>query len=710
MSQTDEKIFSEQEEQQEEQQGEELSRPASVSSDQLEDIKLEGGHVNKDASVIESNDAPLSASTTASKGEEEKTSTHCGSSSLVKEETIGRSPSARESQTVERIASEQEEEEHEENESRPASPVSSDQLEDSKSEGGHHFNKDASIVASQEASVDASTKSASQGEDEKTSKCCGPSSPKDTQFARRPSPPRLSPTQQSSQSSKHPSIGEDYTKLHLQRSSMTTAPGAVAVGGDGEGDETKEEEISENAILPVFSDVGYGGRDVARMPPQEADSNDNPNDKYTYGGQGTDDYTHIPMITAELVTAPEPMVTAELVALAAPPVEVVTVHIDEVEAVTVHIDEVLPEESHSQDQARKKKRASIIKYASAAGVLALMLAIILVTTLNVTSNDGGASTFPYKCYTSTLDIINAQMESADQPATYITCPNTRIKVGNLASPAAYDFRFINGDYPIIVIKDDVTIQCGIDGRREDNCIIEDGLVQVLALNVFPRPDGTMEPTGQSTDNFRLRGITFTGEMARNDVFRGASVSISHPGRNMVIEDCLWENMTATAYGIISTARNLFLELTDIPLEPFSIELTLLNCRFSNIVYAFWVVENHVQTLNIDRCHFEDLRLSLLLQPCYSNGCSGLFFCDGDSFCSISDICVINFEIAGVAAMVTSPGTDFRNEGSNSLQGWTLSPSSDPSDFCEGGLARLLDDDLNYECIDVFDADSCVLDA
>jgi hypothetical protein len=76
-----------------------------------------------------------------------------------------------------------------------------------------------------------------------------------------------------------------------------------------------------------------------------------------------------------------------------------------------------------------------------------------------------------------------------------------------------------------VIKDDVTIQCGIDGRREDNCIIEDGLVQVQTLNVFSRPDGTLKPSGPSTDNFKLRGITFTGEMARNDVFRGASDSL-----------------------------------------------------------------------------------------------------------------------------------------------------------------------------------------
>jgi hypothetical protein len=37
-----------------------------------------------------------------------------------------------------------------------------------------------------------------------------------------------------------------------------------------------------------------------------------------------------------------------------------------------------------------------------------------------------------------------------------------MQVGKLADPAAEDFRFVNGDYPIIVIKDDVMIQCGID--------------------------------------------------------------------------------------------------------------------------------------------------------------------------------------------------------------------------------------------------------
>jgi hypothetical protein len=656
----------------------------------------------------------VGASNNAWQGEESKTSTCCGPSSL-KEEKIGSSPSAQEShQTVERIAIDQGEEEHEGEESSRQVSVSSDRLEDIKSEEGHyhHVNKDASIVASKEASVGASTTTASKGEEDNTSKYCGPSSLKETKFARRPSPPHLSPPQQSRQLSKHPA-NDDYTKLHLQRSSMTTAPGAVAVGGDGEEDETKdeEEEISNNAILPAASDGGYGGGgDVARMPPQ-TDPNDNVNDKHTYPGQGTDDYTHVPMITAELVAAPEPMITAELVAPAPPPVEAVTVHIDEVEAVTVHIDEGPPE--------AEKKTASKRKRAIASGV-ALLLVIIVVTTLTVTINYDGASTepqtqtaagFPYECYQSTLDIIEAQLESADEPATYIICPNSRIQVGKFRNPAAEDFRFVNGDYPIIVIKDNVTIQCGIDGRHEDNCIIEDGLVQVMTIYDFPRPDGTMEPSGPSTDNFKLRGITFTGEMDRNDVFRGASVSLSHPGRNMVFEDCVWENMTATADGIISTAKNLYLDLTDVPLMPHSIELTLLNCRFSNIVYAYAVVANVDQTLNIDRCHFEDFRLTLLLEPCveHRNGCSGLFYCVGTGVCSISDICVNNFEIAGVAAMFTDMGADFRIEGSNSLQGWTLSPTSDPSDFCEGGLGRLLDDDGNFECIDPFDADSCVLD-
>jgi hypothetical protein len=281
-------------------------------------------------------------------------------------------------------------------------------------------------------------------------------------------------------------------------------------------------------------------------------------------------------------------------------------------------------------------------------------------------------------------------------------------VGNLADPAINDLRFINGDYPIIVVKDNVLIQCGIDGRSENNCVIEDGFLQVLTQNIFPHPEGTLEP-GPSTDNFTLRGITFTGTIARNGVFDGQSVSLSHPGRNMLFEDCSWENMTAT-HGLISAGRNMFLALAGIPLENHSIELTLSNCRFSKIVYAFPAVSNEMQTLNIERCRFEDFKLSFLLEPCalHPSGCSGLFYCGGASFCSISDICVNNFEIAGISAMVTSANTEFRTEGSNFLQGWTLHPSSDPSVFCEGGLARA-DDDWNIECIDPFEAASCVLD-
>jgi hypothetical protein len=81
---------------------------------------------------------------------------------------------------------------------------------------------------------------------------------------------------------------------------------------------------------------------------------------------------------------------------------------------------------------------------------------------------------------------------------------------------------------------------------------------------------------------------------------------------------------------------------------------------------------------------------------------------------VSDICVKNFEIAGISAMVISLITDFRTEGCNFLQGWTpLHPLSKRSVFCEGELARSLDDvhddDWNIECIDPFDATARVLD-
>ncbi len=115
MSQPDERVANEQEEDQEEDQGEDSSQATLVSSDQLDDdIKLEeGGTVDNDASMVASMDAYMGASNNASQREESKTSTYCGPSSQ-KEEKIGRSPSAQEShQTVERIAREQGKEEHE---------------------------------------------------------------------------------------------------------------------------------------------------------------------------------------------------------------------------------------------------------------------------------------------------------------------------------------------------------------------------------------------------------------------------------------------------------------------------------------------------------------------------------------------------------------------------------------------------------------------
>jgi len=85
-----------------------------------------------------------------------------------------------------------------------------------------------------------------------------------------------------------------------------------------------------------------------------------------------------------------------------------------------------------------------------------------------------------------------------------------------------------------------------DGRRENDCRLRDGFIQVLLLNKIFLPDGfeISIDEGTSLDNIVIRGLTFTGNLRTSSPFTGASVLLSIPTSSFQCDDCLWTNMTA----------------------------------------------------------------------------------------------------------------------------------------------------------------------
>ena len=118
----------------------------------------------------------------------------------------------------------------------------------------------------------------------------------------------------------------------------------------------------------------------------------------------------------------------------------------------------------------------------------------------------------------------AQLSDDDLDApTYIICPDTHIKVGTVNNPATDDYRYVNWDYPIMVTRENVTIQCGWNGRRDNNCVIDAGFMHMLTLQAIAMADGTTYVVNRTNDNLLIRGVTFTGMLINVGPFRGSSV-------------------------------------------------------------------------------------------------------------------------------------------------------------------------------------------
>jgi hypothetical protein len=263
--------------------------------------------------------------------------------------------------------------------------------------------------------------------------------------------------------------------------------------------------------------------------------------------------------------------------------------------------------------------------------------------------------YPYPCFNSTKDIVLAQISQEKDgqlsEETFIICPNTWINVGRARNPASNDFTVVDGDYPIMAVRENVTIQCGLDGRRENNCTLDGGSFQLLTIMTVPMPDGEWVYIDTPTDNMTIRGLTFTGKLNSQGHFGGGSVLLAHPGRGMLFEDCAWTDL-AVMQNLIALLRTDYQVQLDLPLDDYSVEVTFSECSFTNITYEDPLILALAQTVVVERSVFDNIKLSKLGSWCEREGsvfyfpeifCSGLLYCGPASICALRDVCVSTFE-------------------------------------------------------------------
>jgi hypothetical protein len=318
-----------------------------------------------------------------------------------------------------------------------------------------------------------------------------------------------------------------------------------------------------------------------------------------------------------------------------------------------------------------------------------MLLLILFSSFGhhggVSAQDGSTSS----CYNSTMAILMGQLE--DPPIkTFTICPNTTINIG---IPASADFsEFSNGDIPLTIVQDDVTIRCGEDGDPSNSCTLFGGFTQVVTIPSNPFvPDRII-----TTDNLKLQGLTFTGQLVELPGLLTVSTLFSASGTGMVMENCDFLSIQADI--MVSNAVSVLATTDSYP--PFSSDLSIVGCSFMDITYGSTLVKNNVQTMNIEDAIFDNVRY----QDCGCEGpialvenIGGTMEMTGSNFSNLDVVSAVAYWNSTAPADAVSTFQYLNNQDAGGL---VAVDAGNRSDYCEDGLLKT-DVDDSMECLNLF---------
>ena len=292
------------------------------------------------------------------------------------------------------------------------------------------------------------------------------------------------------------------------------------------------------------------------------------------------------------------------------------------------------------------------------------------------------------CFFSTQAMLNAQR--LDPPLKTLTiCPNTNITIG---IPADFTFEnWVNGDFPLSVLHDDVTIQCGQEGKSSDNCVLYGGWMQIITTvnNPFAFPG-----TKVSTHNLTIRGLTFSGSLTSLPGFASALAGLGAPGTNMVFDDIIIDNLQ-TDIGVYLN-RDSLTTAEDMP--SMSSDVTIQNSVVRDSTYRIGMFQTVEQTIHLDNLVLQDISY----ETCGCNTSSAIYVRDGEM--SLKDSTFDNVEFLTSMVFVSGNETKFVHEGNMNTSELLIydQENRDPSTYCEGGLAYNSDYDGIFDtCTNLF---------
>jgi hypothetical protein len=247
---------------------------------------------------------------------------------------------------------------------------------------------------------------------------------------------------------------------------------------------------------------------------------------------------------------------------------------------------------------------------SASSSSSLMRRACILLVLAVLPCAGSAMKEPeYPCFTSTFAILAAQLSTAQRD--FRICPDTTINIG-FPTDASFT-NFVGGDFPLTIVHDDVTVACGSSGKSSNNCTLNGGLYQFVTIASNP-----LVPRKITTNNLKLKGITFTGSLNRipsptspSGFVLPASMLVSAPGKNIVVEDCLFRNLRSNST-IINVIRSGLVAEADLPNN--SVEMTIKKSKFRNLKLGFDLAIAVNQTINFEDNSFKGIEVDRTFCP------------------------------------------------------------------------------------------------
>lgn len=156
----------------------------------------------------------------------------------------------------------------------------------------------------------------------------------------------------------------------------------------------------------------------------------------------------------------------------------------------------------------------------------LLVALVIMNNFLGSVASGHAN---YTCYSDSLALFT-DMSNNGANKTYHICPNTMWSIGD------YDSRtnkFVDGDWPVVIMHSDTKVLCGPHGHVADNCTIISKATGVEIINAYYYNKGP--PKFLALQNILIQGFIFTGQSTNSHIIYSYYVFLSEV--DLTVRDC-----------------------------------------------------------------------------------------------------------------------------------------------------------------------------